>query len=109
MDNKKFKIRLKPSQAHELLRKKLSYELLYEITKSIDETRESVVSVYEVFFFRNSSRAGLTVTIDNIDGLTEVNVVPAGTSQGMVFSLDWGAGSDMCNKVRSILSEYICE
>lgn len=69
----------------------------------------AVTLVFEQYFMRNSSRASLTVTIDNLVGETRVHTVGSGGGKGTFFGFDWGAGEDFESSVNEALRDYIRE
>lgn len=67
----------------------------------------AVTLVFEKYFMRNSSRASLTVSIDNLGGATRVHVVGSGGGQGTFLGFDWGAGNDFESTVQDALRDFI--
>lgn len=74
---------------------------------TVSHTFDLVVMVFEKYYIRNSSRASLTVSIDNIKDVTHVHAVGSGGGQGAIFKFDWGAASNFTNEVERILNDYI--
>ena len=66
-----------------------------------------VVMVFEKHFMRNSSRASLTVTVDNLSGRTRISSVGSGGGNGMLFGFDWGAADDLENSAIEAVDEYL--
>ena len=66
-----------------------------------------IVLVFEKYYMRNSSRASLTVTIENANTYTNVHAVGSGGGQGAIFKFDWGASRSFTDEVSKALSEYI--
>ena len=56
---------------------------------------------------RNSSRAGLTVSINDFEGVTKIASISSGSSQGLLLNFDWGAGDEFADSVRNVFSRYI--
>ena len=69
--------------------------------------KEAILLVYEKYFMRNSSRATLTVMLDNLDGVTTVHAVGSGGGQNALLGFDWGAKDDLIYQVEKALREYI--
>lgn len=67
---------------------------------------ECVVLVFEKYFMRNSGRAGLTVIISNIGGITTIHSVGSAGGQGAFFGFDWGAANNFANSVELALEKY---
>ncbi len=66
-----------------------------------------VVLVFEKYFARNSSRASLTVTIDDLNGITQVHTVGSGGGQGVFLKFDWGAKDNFENSIYNILNDVL--
>lgn len=66
---------------------------------TLGETRVAV-RVYDRYYFRNSSRASLTLTVVGWQGRIFVSAVGAGGGTGVVFDMDWGAEDDLIRIVR---------
>lgn len=71
------------------------------------QTGQVRVLVFEKYFMRNSSRASLTVTIDDQTGYTRVRSVGSGGGQGTLLRFDWGASSSFAASAERALSEFI--
>ena len=65
-----------------------------------------MVLIFEKYFMRNSSRATLTVVIDNLRGHTHVHAAGSGGSQGAFWNFDWGAKGNMERVIENALSGY---
>jgi hypothetical protein len=72
-------------------------------------TIEVIVLVLEKYYFRSSNRGSLTLTIDNLEGATKVHAAASGTSQGVIFRIDWGAGDNFVSKIMNLLLDYKVE
>lgn len=66
-----------------------------------------IVLIFEKYFMRNSSQASLTVTIENLNGVTSVHAVGSGGSQNVLFNFDWGASDSFEGLVRDALRGFI--
>ena len=71
------------------------------------QTGQVRVLVFEKYFMRNSSRASLTVTIDDQAGYTRVRSVGSGGGQGTFLRFDWGAANSFAASAERALSEFI--
>ena len=79
-------------------------DLIYEEHHSMGYKEISIL-MYEKYYLRNESYAGLTITISNEEGLTRVRAIAsAGSHSAFNFSL--GADANFTNKVISILEPY---
>jgi hypothetical protein len=81
-------------------------DLLHQELKDLGDQKWYAALVFEKYFFRNKSRAGLVVLCDNVSGDTEVRLIATGTGDGLFFSFDWGAGDDFIDSVAELLSDY---
>ena len=65
------------------------------------------VIIFERYTMRTTSRATLTVTIDNFGGDTKVRAVASGGSAGPQLHIDWGARKNFANSVEAALGTSI--
>ena len=65
-----------------------------------------IVLVYDKYFMRTSSRASLTVVINDLSGVTGIHAAGSGGGEGALFSFDWGAGQSFAYAVEDALKEY---
>lgn len=70
------------------------------------EGSEMIVLIFEKYYMRNSSRASLTVSLDNLSGMTQVRATGSGGGQGVFLKFDWGAGNNFSNQVIRALEAY---
>lgn len=110
MDSIDIMVRISTAQAaqtveDEILRGSLSAKLVDRYAVS-DGGKSLVVMVFEKYYMRNSSRASLTVTIDDLGGVTRVHAVGSGGGQGAIFGFDWGAASSFASYVSDALEKY---
>ncbi len=76
-------------------------------SESMFGDKASILLVFEKYFMRNSSRASLSVMVENLSGRTAVHFAGAGGGQGMIFNFDWGAGESFSSLVPDVLSDYM--
>lgn len=69
--------------------------------------REAIMLVFEKYFMRTSSRASLSIIIENLSGPTRVYSAGSGGGKSALFSFDWGAGDSFSNLVERSLKNYI--
>ena len=65
-----------------------------------------VLLIFEKYYFRNSSRASLTVLISGEDGRVTVDAVASGAGNGTLFNFDWGAAGNFEDAVRRTLAPH---
>lgn len=61
--------------------------------------------VFDQYYMRTGNHCALCVTVDNLRGVTTVYACSAGTKQGLLSFLDWGAGEDFEGRVRDALAD----
>lgn len=103
MSSYSFKVVLTPLEVLNHLKKNMPYELVHERVYPLDDDMCNVVLIFEKYYIRTSSRAALTVIVHNYYGATVVEALSAGSSQGMIFSFDWGAGDDFASSVKTFI------
>lgn len=106
MDIRSLTVSLTPAQAAAMLKGQMNnVTLAYEERHSPMGGREMIVQIYEKYFLRNNSQAGLTVTLQNFQGHTQINAIASAGGQGL-FNISWGAGSNFAGQVERILDPY---
>lgn len=66
-------------------------------------TTSLCVMVFDKYFWRNSSRASLTVVISGNRDVVCVDAIGSGGGNGALFRISWGAESDFAQQVADIL------
>lgn len=107
MSSYNFAVAMTPLEAFEYLKRNMKYELVHERVHPITDGMYSIIVIYEKYFMRNNSRASLVVTIHNFNGVTEIESISAGSSQGVFFNFDWGAGDEFASSVKNLFESYI--
>lgn len=105
-------IGLTPSQAATVLKNQVqasgtSVECVGEYANRATDGREVVLLVFEKYYMRNSSRASLTVVLENVNGQTWVGYTGSGGGQGALLSFDWGTADDFAATVHAALEPYL--
>lgn len=109
MSQLSFNVNIMPAEALELVKNNQDADLVYEEYNDLGSDKMIGTQIYEKYFFRTSNRAALIVIIDNIKGITNVRAIATGSSEGLIFNLDWGAADDFVTSVEEILEEFIIE
>jgi len=65
--------------------------------------QDNMFIVVEKFFFRNSSRASLSIVLTNKESYCEATIIGSGGGQGMIFKFDWGAANSFQQSIKGIL------
>ncbi|OMF97780.1 hypothetical protein BK144_00645 [Paenibacillus sp. FSL R7-0273] len=84
-------------------------ELLHEELNNVGEGRMIGTLVYERYFLRSGNQAAMVIIADNLQGVCNIRLISAGSSNSMIFKVDWGAGRSFASSVAKILSEYTIE
>lgn len=90
-----------------LVRKAVSHSITAECVDSYrvsSRDGDCLVLVFEKYYLR-SSRASLTVVIDDCTGKTRAHVAASGGAQGLI-RIDWGAGRNFSSAVLRELWPY---
>ncbi len=105
----RFDISLQPDAAITLVKEGLTEqsELLHQELHDLGDGRMIGTLVYERYFFRTGNQAALVVIVDNLCGVSKVRLIPAGSSNSLIFKIDRGAGKSFASSVEKILSAYI--
>lgn len=113
MSIRNFNVSLSPEDAanrihSEIINGSISGTLVDHYVRNAGTTEMHVI-IMEKYYMRSNNRASVTSTIDNFDGVTRVHVVAAGSSEGVFFRFDWGAGNNFANSVEWALKDHIIE
>lgn len=111
MNNIDIRVKLTPERAEELITGQIingsiSGELIDRYSVSNEHNHTLIVLVFEKYYMRNSSRASLTVTIENLESVTKVHAVGSGGGQGLFLKFDWGASNNFGEQVEKALLAY---
>lgn len=111
MSVKDFTVKISPNEAadliqSEILRGNISGTLVDHYVRTTGSSEVHVL-IMEKYYMRSNNRASVTTTIDNFDGSTRIHVVAAGSSEGVFFRFDWGAGNNFATSVERALEQYI--
>lgn len=100
-------VSISPKEVMEIIEKRLNDEDVDRTSYDLGDGKSIEIGIYERYFFRSNNRGGLIVTVDNVEGYTKVKLVSTGTSEGVFFNFDWGAGDKYINDIKNILEDYI--
>ena len=101
-----FSVSLSPKEAMEKIKYEQNAELVHEDLFALGEDKYICILVFEKYYFRVENRAALTVIIDNTTGKTRVKSIASGSSKGIIFNFDWGAGDSFARSICNILAKY---
>lgn len=103
-------VELQPGEVVMLIKEGMTQrsELLYEEFNEVGNGRMIGTLIYERFYFRSRNQAALVIIVDNLRGTaSNVRLIPAGASQGLILKMDWGAGQSFASTVEEILEDYV--
>lgn len=106
MSTRTFAVSITPDEVYRIVSNWNGADLVHNELKNLNNQRWYAALVFEKYYFRNKSRAGLIVLCDNVDGDTEVRLISTGSGDGLIFSFDWGAGDDFIASVAELLEDY---
>ena len=106
MAGNEFTVTLSPVEAQELLDINLWEKQVFSDVYKLGQGIYIFITVYEKYYMRNGSTAGLVIICENTTGSTLVKVNSIGSGEG-IFNIDWGAGEDFVDKVKDLISDYI--
>ncbi len=87
------------------LKNKIGAELVDESYCYLDDSTTVILLVFEKYFMRNGSYAGLTVQFIENDNVQMANIIASAGGEG-IFNLSWGANSDFAYEAENILRNY---
>ena len=109
-------ITLSPEEGAELLRqwveekgnfiRKIGKNIIDSYVVHFGENQKAIIVVIEYFTWRNNNQMTATVVLDNTKKYTKVHIVVGGSSQGIIFTFDYGAGESLETKLKSIFKPY---
>ncbi|AIQ47039.1 hypothetical protein R70723_14985 [Paenibacillus sp. FSL R7-0273] len=110
-DKFQFNVKVNPAVAMALIKDGMGTgaELLHEELNNVGEGRMIGTLVYERYFLRSGNQAAMVIIADNLQGVCNIRLISAGSSNSMIFKVDWGAGRSFASSVAKILSEYTIE
>ena len=104
-------VRIPPNEAEKIIERAvtssgMSVNQVASHRNAATDGKEVILLVYDKYYMRNSSRASLSVLIENIDGSTNVIAVGSGGSQGAIFNFDWGTANNFEKTVFDAMQPY---
>ena len=84
-----------------------STECVAEYEQEAQDGKKAVFLVFEKYYMRNSSRASLSIIIENLKGETKVCAVGSGGGSSALFKFDWGTANNFANVAREAVKGHI--
>lgn len=76
---------------------------VFEEIRDFGGGKKLATLAYEKYYFRASNRAALFININNFHGESEVTAISTGSSDGLIFNIDWGAANSYIRSVQKAL------
>ncbi len=92
--------------AHAVGSSGMSVEQIGSHHSTSPDGKAAILLVYDKYYMRNSSRASLSVLIENVGGSTTVVAIGSGGSQGAIFNFDWGSASNFEKTISQAMQPY---
>ncbi|MNB69811.1 hypothetical protein D3C75_163490 [compost metagenome] len=110
-DKYQLNVKVNPAVAMALIKDGMSSnaELLHEELNNLGDGRMIGTLVYERYYLRSGNQGALVIIADNLQGVCNIRLVSAGSSNSMIFKVDWGAGKSFAASVAKILADYTIE
>lgn len=102
-----FQVNLSPRDALNTLIREEDADLIHKELKNLTDGHSFGVLVFEKYFMRVKNKAALVVIADDTSGTTDIRAIATGSSESVLFNLDWGAADDFASSVKDILKKYI--
>jgi hypothetical protein len=107
----KLTVSLAPGEVEDIIERAvehsgLSVEKIDTHHSKAPDGREAILLVYDKYYMRNSSRASLSILIENVSGDTTVVAIGSGGSQGALINFDWGSAGNFESVVSKALRGY---
>ena len=108
MIKEKWKLDISPQEAAELLDKKIEAECIaaYQLDGDASDGPCCVVRVYERWYGLCGTTATLTVTIDDLSGVTRVNFTAGSGTRMPKGRMDWGVRNEFETMAKKILMSH---
>ncbi|WP_042272169.1 DUF6054 family protein [[Clostridium] dakarense] len=101
-----FDVIISPDEAQEIINREIDSDLVDYQRYELGDDKFILISLYEKYYFRNDSTAALSITIDNVSGLTKIKAVSTGSSIGLLF-IDFGASKNFVSSIKKALKDHI--
>lgn len=85
----------------------MSNSMVHSGANRSPDGHEAILMVFEKYFMRNSSRASLSVMVENLTGVTVVHAAGSGGGQGAILGFDWGASASFSGLVEQAMRPYL--
>lgn len=106
MSEKSIRVSISPEEALAMVKSGITGELVHEETHRPCEDKFIGTLIFERYFFRVKNRVALVVISDNFSGETNVRIISTGSSEGILFNIDFGASEGFVGEAEKILKKY---
>ncbi|MCC0658331.1 hypothetical protein IC175_17385 [Clostridioides sp. ES-S-0123-01] len=101
-----FTVKMTPLEAHNIIKENFDADLVSVDIYNLKNDKSIIVTIFEKYYARSNSDAGLVVICENITGKTLVKITSTGSAIGL-FKIDWGTGDNLIKRIKKILIDYI--
>ncbi|CCL14621.1 hypothetical protein EWM37_08250 [Clostridioides difficile] len=101
-----FSVKMTPLEAQKMVEKNLEADLVSVDIYNLENNKSIIVTIFEKYYARSNSDAGLVVICENTTGKTLVKITSTGSAIGL-SQIDWGTGNNLIKRVKKILIDYI--
>ncbi|AZS44689.1 DUF6054 family protein [Microbacterium oleivorans] len=84
----------------------MTVECVGQHATATEAGHQTALLIFEKYYMRTSSRASLTVLLENLAGPTKAVFRGSGGGEGALFRFDWGASADFAASVVDALEPY---
>lgn len=99
-------VNLTPWEALERIKGELDAQLVHQELHDLGDGRWIGTLIFEKYYMRVHNRVALVVISDNFYGYTSVRCISTGSSQGLLFHMDFGASRNFAEAALEILEQY---
>lgn len=86
--------------------RKIGKNIIDRYDINFEQGKKAIIVVIEYYTWRNNNQMTATVVLSNVEKNTKVHIVVGGSSQGIVFNYDYGAGDSLKEKIKSLFRTY---
>ncbi len=86
--------------------RKIGKNIIDKCMIDFGEGKKAVIIIIEYYTWRNSNQMTATIVMDNAEGNTKIHITVGGSSQGLIFSYDYGAGESLESNLKSLFQCY---
>lgn len=101
-----FSVKMTPLEAQKIIKENFDADLVSVDIYNLENDKSIIVTIFEKYYARSNSDAGLVVICENTTGKTLVKITSTGSAIGLL-QIDWGTGGNLIKRIKKILIDYI--